>query len=262
MAGDVASEQAENKKTRVILVGVGGASCSGKTTLAKHLKRILPNSVIIHQDDFAPQQGSLPIHPIYQVEDWDSAAGAIEWPRLASVLKEVKRSGKIPPDYQSHDHLNEQRDVSVSDETFSKWKKVFENVQNQKEAEGEEVVWGLVDGFLLYWDQDVIDQFDIRFMLRVPRDLLKSRREERSGYFTAESLVTLEGTLWKDPPFYWDGIAYPAYVDAHQHIFENGDVEKGKLKGTVDKLILLEGAQMSMSEIVERCLEELLAYGV
>ncbi|EEB95308.1 hypothetical protein MPER_05739, partial [Moniliophthora perniciosa FA553] len=40
----------ESCKTRVILVGIGGATCSGKTTLAKHLNRILPNSVIIHQD--------------------------------------------------------------------------------------------------------------------------------------------------------------------------------------------------------------------
>ena len=53
-------------KTRVIMVGIGcvfsgrargvhlqsdrGATCSGKTTLAKHLRRILPNSVIVHQD--------------------------------------------------------------------------------------------------------------------------------------------------------------------------------------------------------------------
>lgn len=30
--------------------GYRGASCSGKTTLAKHLKAILPDSIIIHQD--------------------------------------------------------------------------------------------------------------------------------------------------------------------------------------------------------------------
>jgi hypothetical protein len=30
-----------------------GASCSGKTTLAKHLHSILPNSVLLHQDDYA-----------------------------------------------------------------------------------------------------------------------------------------------------------------------------------------------------------------
>lgn len=53
-------------KTKVVLVGVGfvfyilscaqshaifrGATCSGKTTLAKQLRTILPDSVIIHQD--------------------------------------------------------------------------------------------------------------------------------------------------------------------------------------------------------------------
>lgn len=57
-------------KLRVILVGIGcvhysnpiqltaylalyfhrGATCSGKTTLAKHLRNILPGSVILHQD--------------------------------------------------------------------------------------------------------------------------------------------------------------------------------------------------------------------
>src|SRR6185437_12742895 len=57
----------DTSRTRVILIGVGcaffhlhvfvpteykhrGATCSGKTTLAKHLRSILPGSFIIHQD--------------------------------------------------------------------------------------------------------------------------------------------------------------------------------------------------------------------
>lgn len=65
--------QKEGLKLKVILVGVGwvfimvqvywrtdikyyylcddsGATSSGKTTLAKHLRNILPSSVIVHQD--------------------------------------------------------------------------------------------------------------------------------------------------------------------------------------------------------------------
>jgi nicotinamide/nicotinate riboside kinase len=45
-----APAEAEAARTRVVLVGVGGATCSGKTTLAKHLREILPDSFIIHQD--------------------------------------------------------------------------------------------------------------------------------------------------------------------------------------------------------------------
>jgi len=33
--------------------------------------------------------------------------------------------------------------------------------------------------------QDVVDQLDVRIMLRVPHDVLKKRRHERHGYHTA-----------------------------------------------------------------------------
>jgi len=51
----MAATNAQGKEeVKVVLIGVGGATCSGKTTLAKHLRQILPGSFIIHQDDFAP----------------------------------------------------------------------------------------------------------------------------------------------------------------------------------------------------------------
>lgn len=80
-------------QTKVILVGLGGATCSGKTTLAKHLKNILPNSVIVHQDDFAPPEELLPIKHGYQ--DWDAPDCAIDYPRLSKFLKHVKDIGSL-----------------------------------------------------------------------------------------------------------------------------------------------------------------------
>lgn len=40
----------EDKKA--IIIGISGASSSGKTTLARLLRDIFPNSFILHQDDF------------------------------------------------------------------------------------------------------------------------------------------------------------------------------------------------------------------
>jgi hypothetical protein len=37
------------------------------------------------------------------------------------------------------------------------------------------------------------------------------------------------GDVWQDPPHYFDNIVYPAYVDAHKHLFTDQDVEKGQL---------------------------------
>ncbi|KDQ28011.1 hypothetical protein PLEOSDRAFT_158119 [Pleurotus ostreatus PC15] len=234
--------------TKVIFVGVGGATCSGKTTLAKHLRRILPNSVIIHQDDFAPPMEEVPLHPVHGVQDWDSAPGAISWARMVTFLRHVKETGVIPPDHRSHDHLNEQQVVPVPDELADKWRAHFQTLQQKLEAETKEkIIWGLVDGFLLYWNHDVVDQLDVKFFLRVPHDALKKRRHDRHGYHTAE------GALWRDPPQYWENIVYPAYVEAHRHLFVDGDVEHGKLASDADKLVLLETLEMTMGNAVEKC---------
>ena len=58
--------------------------------------------------------------------------------------------------------------------------------------------------------------------------------------------------VWEDPPFYWDRIVYPAYKRAHQHLFKNGDVEKGELSGNIKGLRLFEGSKMNMEDMLER----------
>ncbi|KAI1796368.1 P-loop containing nucleoside triphosphate hydrolase protein [Ganoderma leucocontextum] len=233
-------------KTRVILVGIGGATCSGKTTLAKHLKRILPNSVIVHQDDFAPPQELVPVHPIYGVQDWDRAEGAIEWPRMVNGLERVKQTGVIPLEHVSHDHLNEQKDISIEDSIFQKWKAHFERVEREHQERGEDIKWVMVDGFLLYWDSQVVEKLEHRVFLRIPHDILKQRRHDRHGYHTAE------GSLWRDPPDYWEQIVWPAYVAAHEPMFEDGDIEHGKPNGKVPELVLFDGLELSMGSMVDR----------
>ena len=61
-----------------------------------------------------------------------------------------------------------------------------------------------------------------------------------------------EGSLWRDPPNYWEQIVWPAYVEAHAGMLENGDVEHGQSNGTVAGLLLFDGLELSMSEMVER----------
>ncbi|THH09450.1 hypothetical protein EW145_g2016 [Phellinidium pouzarii] len=233
-----------------------GATCSGKTTLAKHLRQCIPNSIIIHQDDFAPPQELVPIHPEYNVQDWDDAPGAIDWPRLRSFLKEVKQTGAIPDSHKSHDHLNEQKNVPLSDNIFGQWRSKFEDIANKFEENGENVIWGLVDGFLLYWDEEVFNALDARIFLRVRHDILKKRRHERHGYHTAVQSDP-EGTLWRDPPQYFERIVYPAYVRAHERVFSDGDVEAGASSGFVQRLTLIESDRMSMDEMFEKAYNHL-----
>ena len=139
----------------------------------------------------------VPVHPVYNVQDWDAAPGAIVWPKLIKFLEQVKECGVIPPDHRSHDHLNKQKIVQVDESVMEKWRELFHKAG---ESKSEKIVWGLVDGFLLYWhpvcavplklsllinSQEVIDLLDVRLFLRAPEHVLKKRRQERSGYHTA-----------------------------------------------------------------------------
>ena len=100
----------------------------------------------VHQ----PQE-LVPVHPVHNVQDWDAAPGAIAWPRLITFLQHVKEIGEIPPDHRSHDHLNEQKLITVDDAVRAKWIAEFQQLKKKWAAEGERIIWGLVDGFLLYW---------------------------------------------------------------------------------------------------------------
>ena len=94
----------------------------------------------------------MPVHPIYNVQDWDAPAGAITWPKLINFLRHVKKTGGIPPDHYSHDHLNEQELVKVDDQVTEGLRTVFEDIKREQERKhGYKIIWGLVDGFLLYW---------------------------------------------------------------------------------------------------------------
>ena len=73
-------------------------------------------------------------------------------------MRTVKRVARIPDDHASHDHLNEQRPlqrpVPLGDSVAALYRAEIAAVQKEvKVASGARVVWGLVDGFLLYWDQ-------------------------------------------------------------------------------------------------------------
>ncbi|KAF9648565.1 P-loop containing nucleoside triphosphate hydrolase protein [Thelephora ganbajun] len=243
-------------KEKIIIVGIGGPSCSGKTTLAKYLRKILPGSSIIHQDDFAPPQALIPIHPVYGVQDWDSPAGCIQWDRMVSFLRKVRASsGEIPPDHHSHDHLNEQKEVIASPDVIKRWTEEFRRIGEEREKEGEKVIWVLLDGFLLYWNQDVVDQIDVRVFLRAPHDVLRQRRHARHGYHTAVQSDP-EGELWRDPPNYWEQIVWPAYIEAHKHVFENGNWESGVSSGNIKDLLIIDELETGMTRAVNEVCEK------
>ena len=60
-----------------------------------------------------------------------------------------------------------------------------------------------------------------------------------------------EGALWRDPPYYWEQIVWPAYVHAHAAMLERGDVERGRPTAKVGGLVLIEGLERGMGAVLD-----------
>ncbi|RXK41461.1 hypothetical protein M231_01169 [Tremella mesenterica] len=249
-------------RRRVVIIGIGGASCSGKTLLAKHIRSVLPpGSTIVHQDDFVPPIDQVPYSDRYpDLQDWDDPPTCVIWPDFRACLKHVRRKGVLPDHHSSHDHLNKQVEIPLDPQAVDRFRIEFQRFNAEMNAEGTELVWFLVDGFVLYWDREVIDQMDVRILLKVPHDLLKQRREERQVYVLQNPDDAAGGGVWVDPPNYFDKIVYPAYVKAHDGLFDGG-VETETLKREWEDRLFISSPSDGAEEMVKcftECCEEII----
>ena len=199
--------------SKVILVGLSGVSSSGKTTLARLLRDILPNSFILHEDDFFWPDSQIPVKN--GIQDWDCLE-AIDLSKLANTLRYIKQHGNPPSDFISKEDQNPVGEHDVNQDVVEALKVQAHDVPNDSKTPRI----AIMDGFLLYSQnmKEVRDLLDLKLFLRTDYQSAKSRREARAGY------VTVEG-FWEDPPGYVDDVVWPNYVKDHSFLFQNGDVE-------------------------------------
>ncbi|KAK0705211.1 nicotinamide riboside kinase 1 [Lasiosphaeris hirsuta] len=216
---------------RAITIGISGCSSSGKTTLARLLRDIFPNTFILHEDDFYRPEEELPIKN--GLVDWDCPE-AISVPDMERALSHIRSTGTFPPTVDSKEDLNTTGTLPIPPSAVDA-AKARVDAWLQPSAPGSRIFSDdaaspppricLVDGFLLYSPpafSPIMSALDIKLFLLVSRARATQRREARDGY------VTLEG-FWKDPPGYVDAIVWPNYAAAHAWLFEDGDAEAGRV---------------------------------
>lgn len=188
--------------------------------MAKLTSEILPGSTLIHEDDFFKHDDEVPFDEKYQIHNWDSPE-ALDLDLFGKELVHIKKTGTISAELIHNNNMGDLSELNVNQATLkeisAKYSATF--------GDGDIKVV-LVDGFMIYNNQDLASRFDVKLLIRAPRATLKKRRAARSGYKTLDS-------FWVDPPFYFDEFVYKAYAENHACLFENGDVE-GALKKDVD----------------------------
>lgn len=75
-----------------IVIGIGGASCSGKTTITNELLNKFSESEKIHQDDYYYPVGSPNLEYIEEIKhyNWDTLS-AIDMDRMVEAIKDKLR---------------------------------------------------------------------------------------------------------------------------------------------------------------------------
>lgn len=139
--------------------------------------------------------------------------------QLINDLIDIKDNGKSIHSYKKDDvQIDDSTLVKLQVEFASKLAKIKRLIHDNV----LQVVF--IDGFLLYFpDSELIPFLDVKLFFKVDYDILKYRRENRSGYQTQE-------TFWVDPPGYFDILVYPNYLKYHEYLFvENSSDLKIKI---------------------------------
>jgi nicotinamide/nicotinate riboside kinase len=227
-----------------ILIGISGVSSSGKTTLARLLRDIFPNTFILHEDDFYKTDQDIPINKeAGDVADWDCLE-AINLPVLEDALNHIKVHGTPPQDLVSKEDKNDVGPCDVDRKLVdrlewraSRW--MFQDVPPI----------AIIDGFLLFAEgmKAIRELFDVKILLRTDFATGKARRESRQGY------VTIEG-YWEDPPKYFDNVVWPNYAKDHAFLFKDGNVE-GDLNDVVTDQLGIKAVPKEKQDDMTLCLE-------
>ncbi|KAI0831614.1 P-loop containing nucleoside triphosphate hydrolase protein [Hypoxylon sp. FL0890] len=246
---------------KAFIVGISGASSSGKTTLARLLRDVFPNTFILHEDDFYKPETELPSKD--GLLDWDCAE-AISIPDMKRALEHIRTHGTFPPFVDSKEDQNSIGTCPVPNSIIAAAKAKVSSWTSPGQP-GHSILLSnplricILDGFLLYSPEmeagGIPALLDTKLFLLVSRERATQRRERRDGY------VTLEG-FWTDPPGYVDKIVWPNYVASHSTLFQNGDVE-----GALDEEVLREkgilaqvgkGVDLDMTTTFEWAVETLM----
>ncbi|XP_074425390.1 nicotinamide riboside kinase 1 isoform X1 [Larus michahellis] len=168
---------------KVLVIGLGGVTNGGKTTLAEKLKKMLPNCDIISQDDF--------FKPESEVETDERGF------KLYDVLDALYMDEMVKSIH------NWMKNPGSSGVVTEEPENTCDNLKNT-----DHVYILIVEGFLLYNYEPLNELWNRRYFLTLPYEECKRRRSTRV-YQPA------------DTPGYFDGHVWPMYLKYKSELEEN-----------------------------------------
>ncbi|KAM6944039.1 nicotinamide riboside kinase 1 isoform 1-T1 [Lycodopsis pacificus] len=168
-----------NTDMKTLVVGVGGVTNGGKSTLSNSLHQQIPNSCLIAQDSYFKADSVIPVdsNGFKQYDMLDAL-------HMDTMMSEVDSWRRDPESFLRRRGLNPERTTPPLD---------------------EEVYVLIVEGFLIFNHRPLNELFYKRYFMEIAYEVCKRRRSSR--VYSPP-----------DPPGYFDGHVWPMYLKNRQEM--------------------------------------------
>jgi len=200
----------------MLTIGISGATCSGKTSVAAMLEKALPLCTVINQDKYYYDDDS-PHHII------DKKTNLINWEVLEAFNMDRM-------------HL----DITTLKQKMAKENLIGLGAQT---SQIKQIPLLVLEGIIIFRDPEIFRLCDLKYFIEIDRDTCQSRRQGR--------VWDPEESCWEENPEYFENIAWPEYINCANMMKDLKGIKFLDSSNTP----IQKNFEMIMSEIVDKIKE-------